>query len=475
MATPCGFKSRLLHHSHLACMQQTALNKNIFRAYDIRGIADRDLTDDVVYRIGLAFGTTLRRLGKNQATLGRDVRPSSNRIRTALLKGITETGVNVRELGMVATPVFYFSIRHFQADGGIVITGSHNPAEFNGLKICIGNDTIAENEIQELRKLAESGDFAAGNGAVTEADIHGPYKQYFLKHFKFKKKFKVVVDSGNGTGGIVNPMIIRSLGHEVIELYSDPDSRFPNHHPDPTVEKNLKDIIKKVKDTKADVGFAYDGDADRIGVIDDQGEIIWGDKLMILFARDILLEKGKGTFVAEVKCSQTFYDDVRKRGGNAVMWKAGHSLIKQKMKETNADLGGEMSGHIFFRDRYFGYDDALYASCRTLEIMDKTDGKLSTLLSDVAKTFATPEIRMEIENDDRKFQIIRKVIEYFKQDKRYEVIDIDGVRIVFPDGWGLVRASNTQPVLVLRFEAVSEKRLAEIQELIEGKVREFSQ
>ncbi|MBI4431787.1 MAG: phosphomannomutase/phosphoglucomutase [Candidatus Omnitrophica bacterium] len=466
--------SRYLFPIFEVLLQQNLLNKDIFRAYDIRGIADRDLTDDVIYRIGLAFGTSLIRLGKKQATLGRDIRPSSVRIRTALAKGITETGVLLRDVGVVTTPAFYFSIRHFNADGGIMITGSHNPAEFNGLKVCIGHDTIAEEKIQQLRVLAESGDFAAGRGMVSEADVLTPYKEYFLKQFKFKRKFKVVVDSGNGTGGIVNPAVIRSLGQDVIELYSEPDSRFPHHHPDPTIEKNLLDIIARVKKEKADVGFAYDGDADRVGVIDDKGDVIWGDKLLILFAREILNRKGRGTFVAEVKCSQTFYDDIRKRGGDAVMWKAGHSLIKAKMRETNADLGGEMSGHMFFKDRYFGFDDALYASCRTLEIMDQAGGKLSALLSDIPKTYATPEIRMDIENDEKKFQIIRRVIDYFKQDKRYEVIDIDGVRVVFQDGWGLVRASNTQPVLVLRFEAASEKRRGEIQNLIEGKVREFS-
>lgn len=455
-------------------MQQTVLNKDIFRAYDIRGHADRDLSNDVIERIGYAFGTTLRRAGKKLAVIGRDVRPSSARIRDKLIDTVSRTGVYVRDIGVVTTPLLYFSIRHFKTDGGIMITGSHNPAEFNGLKVCVGFDTIAEEEIQTLKKLAESGDFVLEPGRVDHSDAIGAYKDYFLNHFTFKKKFKVVTDSGNGTGGIVNPAVIRSLGHDVTELYSEPDSRFPNHHPDPTVEKNLTDIIRKVKELKADVGFAYDGDADRVGVIDDKGGIIWGDRLLILFARDVLRQKGKGTFVAEVKCSQTFYDDIRQKGGNAIMWKAGHSLLKAKMKEVNADLGGEMSGHMFFRDRYFGFDDALYASCRALEIMDHAGRPLSELLSDLPKMFATPEIRMDIESDEKKFQVIQKTIAYFKQHKEYQVIDIDGVRVVFPDGWGLVRASNTQPILVMRFEAQSEKRRDEIQKLIEGKVREFS-
>ncbi|MBI4372175.1 MAG: phosphomannomutase/phosphoglucomutase, partial [Candidatus Omnitrophica bacterium] len=298
-------------------------------------------------------------------------------------------------------------------------------------------------------------------------EIRTAYQANLKSYYHNRKKLKVVVDSGNGTAGLVAPKAIRDFGHEVIELFSEPDSRFPNHHPDPTVEKNLEDLIRKVRETKADCGIAFDGDADRVGIVDDRGTIIWGDKLLILFSRFVLKERPGAKFVADVKCSYLLFDDIRRHGGIAIMWKTGHSLIKQKLRDEGAALAGEMSGHMFFADRYFGFDDGLYAGIRVLEILDRSGKKISELLSDVPKTYATPEIRVDCP-DDEKFKIVEAVREYFKS--RYTTLDIDGVRIEFGDGWALVRASNTQPVLVTRFEATSEPRLNEIRKLVEDKI-----
>jgi phosphomannomutase/phosphoglucomutase len=353
-----------------------------------------------------------------------------------------------------------------------MITGSHNPPEFNGFKICVGKATIHGDEIQDLRKIMEGRNFAGGKGSVSFREIIPEYQRYLLQNIHLERKLRVVIDSGNGTAGIVAPKIFRDLGCEVIDLFSEVNGRFPNHHPDPTIPDNMKTLIAKVKETKADVGIGYDGDADRIGAVDHRGNIIWGDQLMILFSRDILKSHPGATIVSEVKCSQNLYDDIAKHGGKGIMWKAGHSLIKSKMKEEKALLGGEMSGHIFFADRYFGYDDAIYASCRLLEILAKSNKTIMELLSEVPKTYNTPEIRVDCP-EDQKFSLVRRVTESFRNE--YPIVDVDGVRVLFPDGWGLVRASNTQPVLVLRFEARSEKRLQEIRELVEKRVAQFSQ
>jgi phosphomannomutase/phosphoglucomutase len=316
--------------------------------------------------------------------------------------------------------------------------------------------------------LIEQGEFVVGRGNVSHEEIIRPYQDYIKKNIHIEKRMRVVIDAGNGTAGIVAGTLLRDLGCEVEEIYCEVDGRFPNHFPDPTIPANLKDLIDRVKKTRADVGIGYDGDADRIGIVDDQGNIIWGDQLMILFSREILKDKKGTAFVAEVKCSQNLFNDIEKRGGKAIMWRTGHSLIKEKMKEEKAALGGEMSGHIFFADRYFGYDDAIYASCRLIELLSKTDKKLSQLLSDVPKTFITPEIRFDCP-DEIKFEVVEKVKKVLRKD--YPVIDVDGVRVKFEDGWGLVRASNTQPALVLRFEALTQKRLEEIKKLVEEEVR----
>jgi phosphomannomutase/phosphoglucomutase len=444
------------------------INPQIYREYDIRGVVDQDLTPEIVRRLGKGFGTQMASLGKKSLVVGRDGRLSSKAFSDSLIEGLISTGCDVVNVGICPTPVYYFSIFHLNSDGGVMVTGSHNPPEFNGFKVSMGKSTIFGDEIQNLRRLIEKGDFFTGRGNLSEVEIIRPYQEYIKKNIRLEKRLRVVIDAGNGTGGVVTGPLLRDLGCEVEELYCEIDGRFPNHFPDPTVPDNLKDLIDRVKTTKADVGIGFDGDADRIGVVDDQGNIIWGDQLMILFAREILkVEKG-ATFVAEVKCSQNLFNDIQRRGGRAIMWKTGHSLIKEKMKQEKAVLGGEMSGHLFFADRYFGYDDAIYASCRLLELLSKTDRKLSDLLEDLPKTHITPEIRVACP-EDIKFKVVDRVKE--ELGKAYPIIDVDGVRAQFDGGWGLVRASNTQPALVLRFEALTEKRLSEIRSLVEDKVR----
>jgi phosphomannomutase/phosphoglucomutase len=447
------------------------MNPRIFREYDIRGVVDRDLTDEVVDSLGRGFATYLSMMGKRRVVVGRDGRLSSPRLREVLVQGMVAGGLEVVDLEVCPTPVFYFSLFHLEREGGVMITGSHNPPEFNGFKVCVGKETLYGKQIQDLRKLVEAGKFISGRGSLTSQKVIPAYQEYFLNHIRLKKKIQLVVDSGNGTAGLVAPKILRDLGCQVLDLYSLLDGQFPNHHPDPTIPENMKDLIAKVKETGAEVGIAYDGDADRIGVADHLGNIIWGDQLLILFARQVLRDHPGATIVAEVKCSQNLYDDIAKQGGRGIMWRAGHSLLKSKMKEEKALLGGEMSGHIFFADRYFGYDDAIYASCRLLEILTQSGRTIPDLLSDVPKTFTTPEIRVDCP-DEEKFELVERIKESFR--KEYRVVDVDGVRVLFPQGWGLVRASNTQPALVLRFEARSAEGLREIRALVEKRVADFS-
>jgi phosphomannomutase/phosphoglucomutase len=444
------------------------INPQIYREYDIRGVVDKDLTPEIVRRLGQGFGTHMVQSGNKNVVVGRDGRLSSPSYGEALIKGLISTGCNIIDIGVCPTPVYYFSIFQLNKDGGMMVTGSHNPPEFNGFKVSVGKSTIFGEEIQRLGKLIEKGEFINGKGNLSKSEIIKPYQDYIMKNIKLEKKMRVVIDAGNGTAGIIAGPLLRDLGCEVEELYCEIDGRFPNHFPDPTIPGNLKNLIDKVKRIRADVGIGYDGDADRIGVVDDQGHIIWGDQLMIVFAREILKYQKGATFVAEVKCSQNLFNDIEKHGGKAIMWRTGHSLIKEKMREEKAALGGEMSGHIFFADRYFGYDDAIYASCRLIELLSKTDRKLTQLLQDVPKTFITPEIRVDCP-DEIKFKVVEKMKEELR--KGYSIIDVDGVRVKFEDGWGLVRASNTQPVLVLRFEALTEKRLQEIKELVEKKLQ----
>jgi len=455
----------------------------LFREYDIRGIVGQELTDDTAERIGRAFATVASDKGTKTVTVGRDGRESSPVLRDRLIRGLTAGGLNVIDIGIVPTPVLYFSLFHLKADGGVMITGSHNAAEYNGFKLCMGKEALHGEEIQHLKKVMDSGKFSTGSGTVTERPLLGEYLTYLKQSFASVKgqSLHVVIDCGDGAAGLVAQQAMEQLGCRVTGLFCEVDGRFPNHHPDPTVVENLEDLIRTVKETGADVGIGYDGDADRIGAVDEQGNILWGDRLMVIFSRDILASRPGSTILSEVKASQSLYDDIQKHGGRPIMWKTGHSLIKAKMKEESAVLAGEMSGHMFFADRYFGYDDAIYASCRLVEILAKTGKPLSSLLADLPQTAVTPEIRVDCA-DNYKFDLVARVQaklgDYAKSKQPLpgsgliirDVVTIDGIRVIFDDGWGLIRASNTQPALVLRCEASTPERLAVIRTLIESQV-----
>ncbi|MFZ1701407.1 MAG: phosphomannomutase/phosphoglucomutase [Pyrinomonadaceae bacterium] len=453
------------------------MDPNIFREYDIRGIVDKSLTDDVVATLAHAIGTFLRSNGSTRIAIGYDARESSPRFCEILTHGLNAAGCDVVLIGRVPTPVLYHTVFTSDVDGGVMITGSHNPPDHNGFKICLGKHTLFGSQIQEIKVIAMSEPLAPAGGQVqgsTETlEVLDTYVSDILSRVSLgPRELKVVIDAGNGMGGVTAVPVYRKLGVNLTELFTEPDSTFPNHHADPTVEENLQDLIKAVRDTKADVGIAFDGDADRIGVVDETGRIIWGDELMVLFSRDILARRPGSTIIAEVKCSQTLFDDIVAHGGTPIMWKAGHSIIKAKMKETGAALAGEMSGHIFFEDRFYRFDDACYAGARLLEILSKTNRPLSALFADIPKTFSTPEIRVDCP-DETKFEVARRVGEHFAA-IGHDVNTIDGARITFDHGWGLVRPSNTQALLVLRFEADTEENLAEIKEMVESKVAEFT-
>ncbi|NVM02922.1 MAG: phosphomannomutase/phosphoglucomutase [Candidatus Helarchaeota archaeon] len=448
------------------------MNPNIFREYDIRGLVDIDLTDDLVEKIGKGFGTYIKQKGGKKVSVARDVRPSSTRFRDYLIDGILSTGVDVIDLGEVPTPPGYFSFFHYDIDGGIIITASHNPPEYNGFKVGADKTTIYGEEIQAFRRLIESEKFNSGSGKCEVVDIITPYIETLKSKFQFKKELNIAVDAGNGMGGIIGPSLLRELGCKVTELYCEPDGSFPNHHPDPGVDKNLQDLIKTVNEKSLDLGVAFDGDADRIGPIDDLGRIIRGDQLAAVYARDVLKKHGKQKILFDVKCSLGLIEDIENHGGIPFMWKTGHSLLKNKLREEKALFAGEMSGHMFFADDYFGYDDAIYSACRLVQIVSETDLKFSQIIDSLPQYFSTPEMRVKAKEEE-KFEIVSKLKEYFK--KEYDIIDIDGVRIVFPDGWGLVRASNTQPALVIRFEAKSRDRLEEIKNLVMEKIKEFGE
>ncbi len=450
------------------------MNPQIFREYDIRGRVEEDLTPDVVEKLGRGYATMMIRekgIASPTIALGRDCRLSSDRLRDNLVEGLTASGCRVIDIGVCPTPVLYFALFNLDVDGGLMITGSHNPPEFNGFKVCVGKETIYGPHIQHLREIIEKGDFVEGRGETETLSVNERYGTYLKENIHLDRSVKVIVDAGNGTGGVLAAPIMEALGCDVTCLFCEMDGHFPNHHPDPTVPENMKALIEAVTSSGAELGIGYDGDADRIGVVDEKGKIIWGDQLMILFSRAILSEHPGATIVSEVKCSMNLFDDIEKHGGRAIMWKAGHSLIKKKMKEDHALLGGEMSGHIFFADRYFGYDDAIYASLRLLEMISKDSRPISQMLADVPTTFSTPEIRIDCP-DEKKFDVVASVRSYFVENG-YQIVDVDGVRVIFEDGWGLVRPSNTQPVIVLRFEAKTEARLSEIRELIEGKLQEY--
>ena len=448
------------------------INPSIFREYDIRGIVGQDLDEDVVRTLGRAIGTYFLGRGKRAVAMGRDCRLSSPSFAEALAAGLLATGCNITDIGIVPTPLLYFSIFYKKLEAGVMITGSHNPPEHNGFKMMAGEETLSGSEIQDIKGIIDTGKYAVGAGVRKPYDLVPEYHDYILRDVKLARKLNVVVDAGNGTGGVVAVPLFRRLGCDVVELYCDMDGRFPNHHPDPTLPEAMKDLTNKVLETGADLGIAYDGDADRIGVVDDKGKIIWGDQLMVVFARDLLPAHPGAAVISEVKASKVLYDEIAKLGGKPVMWKAGHSLIKKKIREEKALIAGEMSGHIFFADRWFGFDDAIYSSARLLEILAKTPRKLSEMLADLPKTFTTPEIRVYA-SDEVKFRIVDEVRKELA--KRHPVIDIDGVRALYPKGWGLVRASNTQAMLVLRFEGETEADLEAIQKEVRGVLSEVIQ
>src|SRR5580698_1718423 len=441
------------------------LKPTIFREYDIRGVAETELASLDVVELGRALGTLLQRKSGPRINLGCDCRLSSPRLHDALLEGLLACGCHVTDIGVVPTPLTYFSAVHLKADGAIMITGSHNPAEFNGFKTVCGSGTLHGETIQQVRQLIETGDFATGAGTHQTADISDAYLDAVAPQFQFPRRIKVVADAGNGTAGPLLHRLLERLNCDATELFFEMDGRFPNHHPDPTVPANLKHLQDAVKAQKADLGIAFDGDSDRIGAVDENGEVIYGDMLLLIFGREILTRKPGATFIGEVKCSQVLYAELKKLGGNPIMYKTGHSLIKAKMKEEHAELAGEMSGHMFFADRYFGYDDALYAACRLMEIVAASGKPLSAQLAGFPKMVSTPELRIDCP-DETKFEVVARVAAQLK--KTHNVIDVDGVRVVCEHGWGLLRASNTQPVLVMRFEASDAGLLAAYQGEIEA-------
>lgn len=438
----------------------------IFREYDIRGIADQELLDPDVELLGLGLATYLiRHSNSRDLCIGSDCRLSSPRLHAALLNGFLAAGAHVLDLGTVPTPVLYYSAVHFKAGGAVMITGSHNPPEYNGFKTVCGSGTLYGSAIQEVRKMIQLRDFERADGSSEKVDAVTPYVEEVTSQFHFSRRVNVVFDAGNGTAGPVLHRMLQKLNLQATELFFEMDGAFPNHHPDPTVLSNLADLKKAVHQQKAELGIAFDGDTDRIGAIDETGSVIYGDMLMLIFGREILTRKPGATFIGEVKCSQIMYDKLAELGGHPIMYKTGHSLIKAKMKEEHAELAGEMSGHMFFADRYYGFDDALYAACRLLEIVANSGQPLSHQLRGLPQMVSTPELRIDCP-DDLKFQVVERVGSLIRQ--HHQVVDVDGIRVPFEKGWGLVRASNTQPVLVMRFEAASPALLKEYQREIEA-------
>ncbi len=452
------------------------MNDSIFREYDIRGIVERELTEGFAYKLGRAFALYVKRQTPDPVALsvGRDVRTSSDYLAKGLIDGMLTEGVHVYNLGVCPTPLQYFSLFVLDVQGGVMITGSHNPPEYNGFKLSLGKTTLHGDAIQEIKAILEGpdGSLKARKGEITDVDIIERYRSYMLERFSYLdspeyRRLKVVVDPGNGTAGLVIPEILESIGCDVVRLYCEPDGRFPNHHPDPTVVENIQDLIDTTLSTGADIGVGYDGDADRIGIVDSTGEIIWGDQIMIILSREILRRHRGATIIGDVKCSQTLFNDIIKNGGNPVMWKTGHSLVKDKMRKEGAILAGELSGHIFIADDYFGYDDALYTTLRIVEIMKTTGKSIKALLSGIPEMFSTPEIRLDCPETKKK-AVVQRVLERFRAhhkngDSPYPVLeiqDIDGVRAVFERGWALLRSSNTQPVVVMRVEAEDEESLS---------------
>ncbi len=442
----------------------TRVSHHIFREYDVRGIVGKDLTPDVARQLGRAYGSQLREdlgLPGPCVALGHDNRLSSEELASAFAEGLQAAGAEVTHVGLVPTPALYFAVHHLGSDAGIQVTGSHNPPEYNGFKMLTAGGPFYGRSIQQLWRRIDSQDFATGTGSLVKREILEAYVSDVAGRFKLERPVKVVIDCGNGTGSLAAVPVLERIGAKVDALYCESDGTFPNHHPDPTVDEFISDLIERVRASDAELGIAFDGDADRIGAVDENGNIVRGDHLLLVYALDVLKRRPGEQIIFDVKCSQTLEDGIREAGGRPIMWKTGHSLIKEKMRETGAKIAGEMSGHMFFGDDYYGYDDALYAACRLVDIVARSGGPLSRLLADVPHLASTPEIRVEC-GDDVKFELVANAVKHFKG--HYDVIDVDGARIRFADGWALIRASNTQPIVVLRFEAASEARLDAIRD-----------
>ena len=445
------------------------LNQYIFREYDIRGKVSDDFPPELVEALGKGFGTYIKRSGGQEIALSGDVRLTTPDLMEQFKTGVLSTGVDVIKIGILPTPANYYSMFSLGVAGAVQITGSHNPPEFNGFKLSRDKKAVFGEAIQEIRVIIEKEDYETGEGTEASYDILTKYKRMIASKIDIKKRMKVVMDCGNAAGAICAPEIFKNLNVDLTELYCDVDGTFPNHHPDPTVKENLADLIDLVKQGSYDIGLAFDGDADRVGVVDETGDIVWADQLLALFLPEVVEEGDE--ILYDVKCSQALEEMIIKYGGKPVMWKTGHSLIKQRMSELNCKLGGEMSGHIFFADDYFGYDDAIYVAARIVQTLSRTDQKLSELKAELPKYYSTPEMRLEAESDEEKFRIAKEAVAYFTEN--YDCSTVDGVRIKFGDGWGLVRSSNTQPVIVCRFEANTAERMEEIQSIVMNKLQEI--
>jgi len=445
------------------------INPYIFREYDIRGKVVEDFPPEVVVLLGRSFGTLVKRSGGREIAISGDIRLTTPDLINYFKEGVLSTGVDIINIGIVPTPVNYYSLFKLDVAASVQITGSHNPPEFNGFKLSLHKKPVYGEQIQLIKNFIDKLDFDVGEGSETRYKILPDYHSMIKSKINIERKMNIVMDCGNAAGSINAPTIFKDLGIQLTELYCEPDGSFPNHHPDPTVEENLKDLIDEMKTGKYDAGIAFDGDADRLGVVDETGEIIWADQLIAIFLPD-LIEPGD-EIIFDVKCSQSLEDMIKMYKGKPVMWKTGHSLIKNKMSESNCKLGGEMSGHIFFADDYYGYDDAIYVAARLIQLLSKTDKTLSELKSVIPVYHSTPEIRLEADSDEEKFNIAKLAVEYFT--KHNNCITVDGVRIIYDNGWGLVRASNTQPVIVCRFEGNSLGSMNEIKKIVLDKLQEF--
>jgi len=445
----------------------TTLSRAIFREYDIRGVTGKDLTPDVARLVGRAFAALLaERDVKGSVAVGRDNRPSGNDLHRELVAGLTESGVDVVDLGVVPTPLAYWAQHNLDVVAGVQITGSHNPPEYNGFKLGIARESIWGDSIQRVYQLALAGQFPSGKGSVRSEPVIDRYVDDVASRIGvLTRKLRVAVDAGNGAGALVAPQLMARLGVDATCMFCESDGTFPNHHADPTVPANLLDLQNEIRKGGYDFGIAFDGDADRIGIVQHDAEIIWGDYLLILYARDVLTRVAGAPIIFDVKCSQALPDAIEEAGGVPVMWKTGHSLIEEKMHELHSPLAGEMSGHMYFGEGWYGFDDALYGAARLLRIVADAERSPAELLADVPRFYSTPEIRVDCA-DDRKFGIVADAVKHFSE--KYRTVDVDGVRIIYPDGWGLIRASNTQPVIVMRFEARTRERLDEIRGEVEG-------